>query len=102
MVEPGVIPEPETGRRVDRLDGNAAGGPLSEIFGVDVTGAIIECRHCSRSCPVADVVVELDHDGLLLICRGCRHQLLSYVWSGAARTIRFPGVAGLTLPAELD
>ena len=38
---------PETpGRRMARLDGNAAGGPLSEIFGVDLTDAIMECRHC--------------------------------------------------------
>jgi Family of unknown function (DUF6510) len=88
-------PEPEVGRRVDRLDGNAAGGPLSEIFGLDLTDAIVECRHCERSCPLAEVVVELDPDGLVMICRGCRHQLLSYVWSGGVRRVRFQGLAGL-------
>lgn len=88
-------PEPGTGRRVDRLDGNAAGGPLSEIFGVDVTDAIIECRHCARSGPMAECVVEIDPDGLVIICRGCRHQLLSYVWSGGSRVLRCPGLAGV-------
>jgi hypothetical protein len=90
-------PEPETGRRVDRLDGNAAGGPLSEIFGLDLTDAVSECRHCGRVGVLAETVVELDPDGMVIICRGCRHQLLSYVWSGAERTLRFPGLAGLIL-----
>lgn len=90
-------PEPETGRRVDRLDGNAAGGPLSEIFGIDVTDAVVECRNCARSAAVAETVVELDPDGLVMRCRGCRHQLLSYVWLGGTRTVRFPGLAGLVL-----
>ncbi|HEU5485930.1 MAG TPA: DUF6510 family protein [Microlunatus sp.] len=91
-------PEPETGRRVDRLDGNAAGGALSEIFGLDLTAALIECRHCGRSGALAEAVVELDPDGLVIICRGCRHQLLAYVW-GERRVLRFPGLAGLELPA---
>ncbi len=93
-------PEPETGRRVDRLDGNAAGGPLSEIFGVDLTDAIMECRHCARSCLMAEVVVELDPDGLVMRCRGCEHQLLSYVWAGAVRRVRFPGLAGLEISED--
>jgi hypothetical protein len=90
-------PEPETGRRVDKLDGNAAGGALSEVFGIDVTDAIIECRHCGSACPVAECVVEIDPDGLVIICRSCRHQLLSYVWSGGVRAVRFGHLGGLIL-----
>lgn len=94
-------PEPETGRRVDRLDGNAAGGPLSEIFGVDVTDAIIECRHCGQSGPLAECVVEIDPDGLVIMCRGCRHQLLSCVRSADSMILRFQHLAGMIMPAEL-
>ncbi len=82
-----------------RLDGNAAGGPLSEIFGVDVTDVVLECRHCGATGMVAETVVELDADGLLMLCRPCGRLLLSYVWSGARRSVRFPGLAQLIMPA---
>jgi hypothetical protein len=93
-------PEPEVGRRVDRLDGNAAGGPLSEIFGADLTDAIVECRNCAQSSAMAETVVELDPDGLVMRCRGCRHQLLSYVWLGETRTLRFSGLVGLVIRTD--
>ena len=90
-------PEPEVGRRVDRLDGNAAGGPLSEIFGADLTDAIVECDVCQQSGTLAEAVVELDQHGLVMLCRTCEHQLLSYVWSGGVRAVRFGHLGGLIL-----
>ena len=67
-------------RRTDRTSprwmGNAAGGPLSEVFGVDLTDATVDCRHGRHRGTLAEAVVELDSDGLLLLCR-CEHQLLS-------------------------
>lgn len=93
-------PEPTTGRRVDRLDGNAAGGTLSEIFGVDVTDATIECRHCARTGALAEAVVEVDPEGLVMMCRGCKHQLLSCVRVTGGWTLRFPGLLGLTVITE--
>jgi hypothetical protein len=88
---------PAVGSHIARLDGNAAGGPLSEIFGVDLTDAIIDCGHCQHRGTLAEAVVELDPDGLVLICRGCEHQLLSYVWSGGVRAVRFQHLGGLIL-----
>ncbi|HEY5784925.1 MAG TPA: DUF6510 family protein [Microlunatus sp.] len=88
---------PTVGSRIARLDGNAAGGPLSEIFGMDLTDASIDCRHCRHRGTLAEATVELDGDGLVLICRGCEHQLLSYVWSGGARTVTFRHLGGLIL-----
>ena len=85
---------------VTRLDGNAAGGALSEIFGVDVTDAVIACRHCRATGPLAEAVVELDSDGLLMLCRPCGRLLLAYVWSGPRRALRFPGLAELIMPGE--
>ena len=86
-----------TTRPVTRLDGNAAGGPLSEIFGTDVTDAAISCRHCGATGTVAETVVELDADGLLMLCRPCGRLLLSYVWSGPKRALRFPGLADIMI-----
>ena len=33
----------------DYLDGNAAAGPLSEFFDIDVTSARGRCAHCGRT-----------------------------------------------------
>jgi len=88
---------PAVGSHIARLDGNAAGGPLSEIFGVDLTDATIDCRHCQHRGTLAEAVVELDPDGLVLICRSCEHQLLSYVWSGGVRAVTFGHLGGLIL-----
>ena len=88
---------PTAGARIARLDGNAAGGPLSEVFGGVVTAAIIECRHCRHRGTRAEAVVELDSDGLVLLCRGCEHQLLSYVWSGGVRAVTFGHLGGLII-----
>lgn len=96
------LPTPETGRRVDRLDGNAAGGPLSEIFGVDLTAAVIECGQCGRTGAVAETIVELDHDGMVIICRGCEHQLLSCVLVGSQRRLRFSHVATMIIESAGD
>lgn len=82
-----------------RLDGNAAAGALTEIFGADVSDAAVRCRHCGASGPVAETVVELDADGLLMLCRPCGRLLFGYVWSGPGRSLRFPGLAELSLPA---
>ena len=88
---------PSDGPQIARLDGNAAGGPLSEIFGTDLTDAVLECGACQQSGPVAEAVVELDAHGLVLLCRSCQHQLLSYVWFGGVRTVRFHHLSGLIM-----
>lgn len=62
-----------------RLDGNAAAGALGELFGRDMTLAEGVCAHCRRSGPLAETIAEVDADGVILICRGCRHTLLTYV-----------------------
>jgi ribosomal protein S27E len=75
--------------RVGRVDGNAAGGLLLEIFGQDMTGARARCAHCLRAAAVADAVAELDDTGMILLCRGCGRTLLTYLRTGgrAALTI---------------
>lgn len=83
--------------RPARLDGNAAGGILSEVFHDDVTAAEGVCRHCGRIGVLAEAVAELDDDGVILRCRGCRHTLLVYV-RAAGRTVEFPGLVSLRWP----
>jgi hypothetical protein len=77
--------------RVRRVDGNAAGGLLLEIFGRDMTSARARCAHCRRDAEVADTVAELDDTGMILLCRGCGRTLLTY--------LRTDGQATLTIGA---
>lgn len=76
-----------------RVDGNAAGGDLLEIFGRDVTAARATCAECHRVAALADAIAEIDDAGVLLLCRGCTHTLLTYVRSGAGGTLALDGLA---------
>ena len=64
---------------VERVDGNAAGGYLAEVFGRDMTIARATCAHCERAAEVADAVAEVDEAGVILLCRGCGRTLLTYL-----------------------
>ena len=79
----------------DRVDGNAAGGPLLEIFGRDMTAARATCGHCAHEAALADAVAEVDDAGMILLCRGCRHTLLTYLRSNAGRTLAIGGLTRL-------
>ncbi|WP_455905024.1 DUF6510 family protein [Microbacterium sp.] len=60
-----------------RVDGNAAGGILLEVFGRDMTSARAACAHCDREAELADAIAELDPAGVILLCRGCGRTLLT-------------------------
>ncbi len=38
------------------VDGNVLGGPLGEVFAVDVTAAVSRCASCGRTEPVATLL----------------------------------------------
>lgn len=54
-----------------RLDGNAAGGLLREVFAVDLTGARAMCAHCGASQPVGALLMYAHGMGAVLRCRSC-------------------------------
>lgn len=67
-----------------RLDGNAAAGPLRELFAVDLSAAECTCAHCGAIGPLAEHEVYADCPALVLRCRHC---------SGVV--LRFSSVAGV-------
>jgi hypothetical protein len=71
------------------VDGNALGGPLGEVLGVDVSGAVGRCGGCGRTGPVAEARVYDRAPGLVARCLGCERVLL--------RMVRAPGRAWLDL-----
>lgn len=83
----------------DRVDGNAAGGLLLEIFGQDMTAARATCRHCAHEAALADAVAEIDDAGAILLCRGCRHTLLTCLRSQNEQTLTIGGLTRLRWPA---
>jgi hypothetical protein len=60
-------------------DGNVLAGPLSEVFGVEVTTAVARCRGCGLSSTVAALAVYGPAPGLVGRCPGCTDVLLRVV-----------------------
>lgn len=67
------------------LDGNAAAGPLSEVFAFDITGATGRCAGCGHTTALAQVRLYTRAPGLVARCTRCDGVLLRLV-EGADRT----------------
>jgi hypothetical protein len=76
-----------------RLDGNAAGGLLAEVFRFETTMARVTCANCGR---VAETGAETAYGlemGLVLRCAGCEGVLLRVTHLGGAYRLDMRGVA---------
>ena len=63
----------------DYLDGNAAAGELSAIFGMDVTIAESQCAHCGAIKRFAEAHLYMQAPGVVARCAVCEHVLLRLV-----------------------
>jgi hypothetical protein len=72
-----------------RLDGNAIGGLLLELFGVEMTTATSVCGSCGASGPVARLEVYAHAPGTVVRCVACKSVLM--------RIVRGPGRTWLDL-----
>jgi hypothetical protein len=84
-------------RAEDYLDGNAAAGPLSEIFTVDVTAASGRCASCGRTAALATARLYPNSHGLLLRCPGCTEILLRLVDTGRSVRLDLHGMSFVEL-----
>jgi hypothetical protein len=66
---------------MERLDGNAIGGVLGEIFGREMTVAVGVCGSCGATGPVAELHVYLRAPGVVVRCPTCESVLLKIVQS---------------------
>ena len=62
-----------------RLDGNAAGGTLGEIFALEITAARGTCASCGATAEVGAVVAYAHAPGTVLRCPQCTAVLLRVV-----------------------
>jgi Family of unknown function (DUF6510) len=83
-------------------DGNVLAGPLSEVFGVEVTTAVGRCRSCGTSAQVATLRVYGPDPGFVGRCPGCEAVLVRIVRSPDALWLDISGMSALRIPMTIN
>lgn len=78
---------------MEALDGNAIGGLLYEVFGVEMTTATGICASCGARGPVAELVVYLQGPGTVVRCRSCGGVLMVLVEVRGIKCVDLRGFA---------
>jgi DNA-directed RNA polymerase subunit RPC12/RpoP len=83
-----------------RLDGNAAGGSLLDLFAADVTTAVATCAGCGNERPMG-ALLEYGHGmGVILRCPGCGTMMLSIVRGRGFVRVDASGISLLAIPSD--
>ena len=81
-----------------RLDGNAAGGVLREVFARDVTAALATCTGCG-AVEAVGALLEYGHGmGMILRCPGCDTAMLRIVRRTGWLHVDASGISLLMIP----
>lgn len=80
---------------MEALDGNAIGGLMLEIFGVEMTTATGICAGCGAVAAVAEAVVYLEAPGTVARCRSCEAVLMVVVEVRGTKCVDLRGLASL-------
>jgi hypothetical protein len=83
---------------MEALDGNAIGGLLLDVFGVEMTTATGVCAHCGAAGELATLVVYLQAPGTVVRCRSCDGVLAVIVDRRGVKCVDLRGVAALERP----
>ena len=59
-----------------RLDGNAAAGPLGEVFSFEVTTALYACEGCGRVAHIGEAMAYMTEIGTIVRCPNCDNALI--------------------------
>jgi NAD-dependent SIR2 family protein deacetylase len=78
-------------------DGNSMGGPLREVFAVDLTTAVGRCVSCGNTAPLAEGRVFGPAPGLVLRCQRCGQPLLRLVRGPRQAWLDLRGLAYLAV-----
>jgi Family of unknown function (DUF6510) len=81
-------------------DGNALGGPLSELLAVDITVTTGQCAHCDRTAVLAQAVTFASAHGIVARCPGCDAVLLRVVRGPDKAWLDARGLRYLEFPLE--
>jgi hypothetical protein len=81
-----------------RLDGNAAGGMLREVFTNEMTAALATCAGCGARGPVGELLEYGQSMGIILRCPGCDAAVLRIARRPGFLVVDPSGVLLLTIP----
>ena len=84
-----------------RLDGNAAGGLLNEIFPFEMTTAEATCAGCGTMRPVAELMLYRHGMGDILRCAECDTALLRITYIRGRYLLDLSGMSYLQIPADI-
>ncbi len=81
-----------------RLDGNAAGGALREVFARDVTAAIATCAGCGTARPIGALLEYGGMMGAILRCPACDAAVLRVAHTPGWLRVDASGISLLAIP----
>lgn len=84
---------------MQRIDGNALAGPLSQVMAGDVTSALARCIGCRDLAVLAQSVVYSDGTRFVARCRRCDDVLLTVIDADGDVRLNLTGIATLTMQA---
>ena len=80
---------------MEALDGNAIGGLLLEVFGVEMTTATGTCGTCGAVGLVAELVVYLQAPGTVVRCPACGQVLMVFTQVRGVNCVDLTGLRSL-------
>jgi len=83
-----------------KLDGNAIGGLLIELFGTDLTGSTGVCASCGAEGHVATLDVYVHAPGVVGRCRSCGAVMIRIVRSETKVWLDLSGTRTIEIAAE--
>jgi ribosomal protein S27E len=83
-----------------RLDGNAAGGLLREIFEVEMTTVEVVCRGCGGGGPLGAAIVYAHGMGTVVRCASCGLALIRVAQLRGVACVDIGGTAGMRAEDE--
>jgi len=82
------------------VDGNAVGGELQEIFGRDMTMAVIRCAGCAHDAEMGALMAFTRGPGVVLRCPSCQASIVRIVETPAAVYLDARGAEYLRLAVQ--
>jgi hypothetical protein len=83
-----------------RLDGNAAAGPLAELFTVDLSVAMMTCGGCLNRSALGAHYLYPDGPALVVRCPACTAVVLRYAADRGGIRLEMTGTRLLTVPPQ--
>jgi hypothetical protein len=84
-----------------RLDGNAAGGLLNEIFPFEMTAAEATCGGCGTMRPIGELILYWHGMGAILRCAGCDKALIRITHIRGCYRLDLSGMSCLRIDADI-